>query len=266
MARDELPFRSLDVVVSDQVAHVVLDGPGPMNALDLSTATELRDAATALADHDDVRCIAITGEEGAFSAGANLMRFDGTAEDASRMRRLVGTLHDAVAQFHTAEVPVVTGVNGVAAGAGFGLAIMGDLVLVSDDARFEFAYPRIALVADAGATFFLPRVVGYRRAMEIVLRDDPIGPADAVDLGLATETVPHEQFHDRLDEIAHDLAAGPTVAHGLAKRLLLESFDRDFESQLAAEREAMATASRTDDWERGHAAFFEDQRPDFVGE
>lgn len=259
-------FENLRVRIEDGVGHLTIDSTSAMNALNPTLVTELHDAAVALGEDDAVRAIAITGTGGVYNAGADLSTLDGSAGDAEALRHLAGTLHDAIVTLHGSGTPIVTGVNGVAAGAGFGLAIMGDIVLVSDEATLEFAYPRIGLVADGASTFFLPRLVGQRRAMEIVLRDEPIDPGEAVDIGLATEVVEHEHLDERLADVAGEIAQGPTVAHGLAKELLFESYGRTLAGQLAAETEAMTVAARTDDWERGHAAFFEDGDPDFVGE
>jgi 2-(1,2-epoxy-1,2-dihydrophenyl)acetyl-CoA isomerase len=259
-------YERLDVKRDGPVAAITLDGAGAFNSLDGRMTRELRETAVELAADDAVRCITITGAGDAFCAGADLSKLAGDASDETTIRRIAGTLHDAVSQFHYAPKPVVTGINGPAAGGGFGLAIMGDLVLVSDEARLEFAYPRIGLTGDGGATFFLPRIVGHRRAMEIVLDDEPIGPAEAVDLGLATEVVPAGDLDDRLAERAAALAAGPTAAYARTKRLLAESFDRDLEGQMAAETDAMAAAVRTEDFSRGHAAFFGDEDPEFTGQ
>lgn len=250
---------------TDGVARVTLDGTNDLNALDAQTAEDLLAVASDLAEDDDVRCIALTGAGDVFGAGADLAQLEGDECDAQTIRHLASLLHDAIVQLHQAEKPVVTAVNGVAAGAGFSLALVGDLVLVSEDARLDFAYPRVGLTGDGGSTFFLPRLVGLRKAKEIALLGDPIDPEEAVDLGLATETVPASDLDDRLDELASRLADGPTKAYGATKRLLTESFDRDLPGQLAAETDAMARATRTEDYERGHDAFFGKKEPDFVG-
>lgn len=120
----------------------------------------------------------------------------------------------------------MTAVNGVAAGAGFSLALVGDIVLVSEDARFEYAYPRVGLTGDGGSTFFLPRLVGLRKAKEILLLGEPIDPDRAVELGIATETVPANDLDAHLNEVALQVADGPTEAFGATKRLLTESFEQ----------------------------------------
>lgn len=132
-------------------------------------------------------------------------------------------------------------------------------------ARIEFAYPRIGLTGDGGTTFFLPRLVDMRTAKEILLLDEMIEPAAAVELGLATEVVASDEFDERHGELAARMADGPTVALGLTKRLMTESFDASLESQLAAETERIVAACRTADFSRGHAAFFAGEDPEFVG-
>lgn len=261
----EPDFDHLRVDRTDGIARVVLDRPEARNALELSVADELVAAAATLGEDDDVRCIVLTHTGDFFCVGADLGRLDGDAGDAPAIRQLAGRLHEAVVQFHRAGAPVVGGIDGVAAGAGFSLALVADVVLLSDAARLEFAYPRIGLTGDGGATFFLPRLVGLRAAKEIALLDEPIGPERAVDLGLATELVPADEFDDRLDELAARLAAGPTRAYAATKRLLTESFETPLATQLADETDAIAWATRTEDYRRGHEAFFGDGEPDFVG-
>lgn len=249
----------------EDVGRIVMDRPERHNAMDRPMAAALRDAAVELAEDDGVRCIVLTGAGAAFNTGADLSTLSGDASDGRRLRSIATDLHTAVATLATAPKPAVTGVDGVAAGGGFGLALSGDIVVVSESARFEYTYPRIGLSGDGGSTYFLPRIVGYRRAREIVLQDDPIDPEEAVEAGLATELVPDDEFEDRLAAVAADLAEGPTRAHGAVKRLLDRSNSRDLPTQLAAESDSLTNLTRTDDYARGLAAFFEDGSPDFEG-
>jgi 2-(1,2-epoxy-1,2-dihydrophenyl)acetyl-CoA isomerase len=256
----------LTIERADGIATVRFDNPEGRNALDIEGATELVDAATALGSDPDVRCIVLTHTGQFYGTGADLTQLDGDASDETDIRQLAGRLHEAIVQFHQAPKPVLGGIDGVAAGAGFGLALVPDLLVVSENARLEFAYPRIGLTGDGGSTFFLPRLVGLRAAKEIVLLDEPISAERAVELGLATEAVAGDEFAECLDELATQLAEGPTVALGEASRLVTESFDRGIEAQLAAETDTIGQATRTDDYKRGHAAFFGDEEPDFTGE
>ncbi len=259
-------FDRLRVTRDGGVARIAFDDRDNRNALDLEVAEELITAATSLGEADDVRCLVLTHEGDFYCTGANLARFDGDESDAVDLRQLAGRLHEAVIQFHQCGTPVVGAVDGVAAGAGFGFALAPDLLLLSDESRLEFAYPRIGLTGDGGSTFFLPRLVGLRAAKEIALLDEPIGPERALDLGLANEVVPADEFDDRVAELATDLAAGPTHAFGRTKALLTESFDRTLESQLGAETDTIARAAHTEDYSRGIEAFFGDDEPEFTGQ
>ena len=247
------------------VARVAFDRPEAHNSLSERMVEELVAATHTVVSDDDVRCIALTGTGPTFNTGADLTALSGDGSDEPRLRTLAGGLHEFVGQLVRAPKPVVTGVNGVAAGGGLGPAICGDVVLVAESARFEFAYPRIGLSADGGSTYLLPRLVGLRRAQELVFRDEPVGAEEAVEIGLATEAVPDDALEDRLLEEAERLAEGPTAALATTKRLLARSFQTPLEAQLADEGEMIAELTDTEDFSRGHAAFGEDDDPEFVG-
>ena len=258
-------YENLTVDRDDGIATVTLDSAAGRNALTLEMANELISVATTLGDDPDVRCIVLTHAGDFFGAGADLSQFEGDESDAPRLRRLASRAHEAIVHFHRTETPVVGGVNGIAAGIGFSLALMPDLVVLGEDATLKFAYPGIGLTGDGGSTFFLPRLVGLRTAKEIVLRDEPIAPERAVEMGLANDVAPADEFDDRLADLAAELADGPTHALGTAARLLTDSYERSLESQLAAEADAIANATKTEDYERGIEAFFGDDEPEFVG-
>jgi 2-(1,2-epoxy-1,2-dihydrophenyl)acetyl-CoA isomerase len=246
------------------VARIVMERPETHNAMHRAMAAELRTATADLAE-DDSRCIVLTGTGSVFNTGADLSTLDGGDGDARTLRKIASSLHRSIETLVRAPKPVVTGVNGFAAGGGFGLSLSGDVVVAREDARFEFAYPRIGLSADGGSTFFLPRLVGLQRAKAIALLDDPIDAEEAVEIGLATEVAPSGTFEDRVAELAVELADGPTRAYGTTKRLLNESAGRGLSTQMAAETDAIARTSETDDYERGLSAFFADHDPEFEG-
>jgi 2-(1,2-epoxy-1,2-dihydrophenyl)acetyl-CoA isomerase len=208
----------------------------------------------------------LTGTGRTFNTGADLGALSADAGDAAVIRSMAHQLHGTVSQLHRAPKPVVCGVNGVSAGGGIGLSVCGDIVLVAESARFEFAYPRIGLSADGGSSYFLPRLVGLRRAQEIAFRDEPVGAEEAVDIGLATEAVPDGEFEDRLAEEAARLADGPTRAHAATKALLRQSLDRQLDEQMATEASTIAGLTGTDDYRRGVEAFFAKEQPEFQGE
>ncbi len=250
---------------ADPVARIVMDRPDSHNAMDVAMAEALRDAVVETVADDAVRCVVLTGTGPAFNTGADLSGMDGTPEDGRRLRSIATRLHTAVEHLAGGPTPVVTAVNGVAAGGGFGLALAGDVVLVSDAARLEYAYTRLGVSGDGGSTFFLPRLVGRRRAREIALLDEPIDPEEAVADGLATEVVPAGDLADRTADIGARLADGPTRAHAATKRLLDQSHGRDLPAQLAAETDAITRLTRTEDYATGLAAFEGDEDPAFEG-
>ncbi len=255
-------FEHLDVERTGDVTRVTMNRPETHNAMHRAMANDLRTVTANLHD-DDSRCLVLTGTDGAFNTGADLSLLSGGSDDARTLRKIASSLHRAIENLVRAPKPVVTGVNGVAAGGGFGLAMSGDIVLLAEAARLEFAYPRVGLTGDGGSTYFLPRLVGLRRAKEIALMDEPIAPDEAVRMGLATEVA--DDFDARLAELADDLADGPTRAYGATKRLLNRGGARDLSAQMAAETDTIARMTETADYERGLASFFGDNTPEFEG-
>lgn len=256
----------LSVTRTEAVGRITMDRPEANNSINPAMGEELHEAAIELVEDDAVRCIVLTGTGRTFNTGADLGVLSADAEDAALLRSMAHQLHGTVSQLHRAPKPVVCGVNGVAAGGGIGLSVCGDIVLVARSARFQFAYPRIGLSADGGSSYFLPRLVGLRRAQEIAFRDEPVGAAEAAEIGLATEAVPDEEFEDRLAEEAARLAEGPTRAHAATKALLRQSLDRQLDEQMATEAATIAGLTGTDDYQRGVEAFFSEEAAEFTGE
>jgi 2-(1,2-epoxy-1,2-dihydrophenyl)acetyl-CoA isomerase len=249
----------------DGVGRIVMDRPESHNAMHEPMAAELRDAAVELVEDDGTRCIVLTGVGGAFNTGADVSVLAGEPTDSRKLRGIATRLHGAVAHLASAPKPTVTGLNGVAAGGGFGLALSCDLVVAREDARFEFAYPKIGLSGDGGSTFFLPRLVGHRRAREIALLDEPVDADEADEIDLVTEAVPEGKYEDRLAEVAATLSEGPTRAHADVKRLLNRSYGRDLRSQLAAETDSLTRLTGTDDYATGIDSFGSESDPEFEG-
>ena len=258
-------YENLILEQADDVARITLDSTSEYNALNAGLAEELLDVSCRLAE-TDVRCIILTGSGEAFCAGADVDMLEGTTDDATFIRRTTAVAHEAIVQLNRAPAPIVVGVNGVAAGAGFSFSLLGDLTLVSSAAQLEYAYPQLGLTGDAAATYFLPRRVGLQRAKKIVLLNEPISPEEAVDMGLAAEVVPSDEFETRLTSLATEIAAGPTVAFDALNRLLTRSFERGFEEQLSAELDALVEVFNTRDYERGFTAYVDAEEPQFVGE
>ncbi len=260
-----MEYETIDCTRKDGVGYIVFDRPDAHNSLNETMCTELPDAAQKLVSDDDVRCIALTANGATFNTGADLTVLSGDESDEPLMRSLVNGLHEFVSQLVHAPKPVITGVNGVVAGGGLGPAVCGDVVLAGESARFEFAYPRIGLSGDGGSTYLLPRLVGLRRAQEILFRDEPIDSSEAEAIGLVTEVVSDDDLKETLDTEATRLASGPTKAYAETKRLLTKSLETPLNTQLADEGDTIAGLTNTEDFARGHAAFGGDEPPEFVG-
>lgn len=262
---DYTGYENFRVDLTEGIAELVIDSTSKMNALNRTMSKELLELASELAEDDDVRCIVLTGSDGIFCAGGDISGFEDDSSAAAGFRRGASIFHDAVIQFHYAEKPVITGVNGPAVGAGFSLALVGDIVVMSEDAYLQFGYSGIGLTGDGGCTFYLPRLVGLRQAKEIALRNEELGAERAREMGLVTEAVSEEEFDDALADEAVTLADGPTVAYGRTRQLLTDSLNRSIEEQLAAETRMMARTAYTDDYVEGVSAFKERRKPDFQG-
>lgn len=260
---DDVEFDTLATRRESGVLFVTIDSSSRGNSLTESAIFDLLELSVSVNEDETVRCLALTGSDGVFCAGVDLEELSGRPSDARTSRRFASVLHDALVQLQRSETPLIVGINGVAAGAGFSLAATGDLVLIDETSRMEFAYSRLGLTGDGGVTFLLPRLVGLRRAKEIVVRQDPIGPEEAVELGLATETVPEGRLSERLETVANEIAEGPVDAYGATFRLMNRSFDRSFEAQLAAETEVIAAALTRDEFAEGYDAFAEERPPEF---
>lgn len=261
-SRDYENFR---LAFADGVAWIRIDSTSKYNSMNELLGQELQAIATDLGADEAVRCIVLTGTDGVFCAGADLGMYEG-GTDPTGVRFRASIVGDAIEQFHTMATPLVTGVNGPAVGAGFSLALLGDVILVSEAAHLRYGFTGVGLPGDTGATFHLPRLVGLRIAKEIALFREEITPEEATELGIATEVVPEADFDDRLEGVATELASGPTAALGTAKRLLTESFANTLSEQLAAEIEAMSHGVRTDDHAEAVAAFLGNREPEFTGQ
>ena len=253
--------------VAGAVATVTLNRPDAMNSLNTETKEALRDAVRRAAGDTDVRALILTGSGRAFCVGQDLK------EHADNVQHNPGAVWNTVPEHYnpialalaTMPKPVVAAVGGVAAGAGASFAFACDFRIVADNAGFNLAFTAVGLTADSGASWTLPRLVGYARATDLLMRPSTISAADALAMGLATEVVPADQVLPRARELATDLAAGPTVAYGAVKRSLTYAAAHDIEAALAFEHEMQNLAGNTEDHLNAVTAFVAKQKPEFRG-
>ena len=253
------------------LAVIRLNRPEARNALSPAMVDELGNAIKSCRG-GDTRAVLLTGTDGAFCSGADVRDFaqqldDGGSEGLSdHLRELADALHrDVVMGIRRLEKPVVAAINGVAAGAGFSLALACDIRVASSDARFLLAYANIGCTADGGSTYMLPRIVGQGRAMEIYLARQPIGAQYALELGLVSQVFESAHFERHAMETADRLAQGPTRAYGRVKALFDGSWDSDLATQLDAETDAIASIGLTRDFQEGIKAFSQKRQAWFQG-
>ena len=239
------------------VARLRLNRPTVLNALDEATALAFLAAVRAVADDASVRVLVISGNGRGFMAGGDLGRFQADPDrGADIARAIIGPLHDALLRLQALPIPVLASVHGPVAGAGMSLAMATDLCIAADDAKFTLAYARIGASPDGSGSYYLTRLVGLRRAMEIALLAETIDAAEALRLGLVNRVVPAADLAAETDALAERLANGPTTAYGRIKGLLHRSSTADLADQLAAEEESFAALAGTEDFREGIAAFF----------
>jgi 2-(1,2-epoxy-1,2-dihydrophenyl)acetyl-CoA isomerase len=253
----------------DGLATITLNRANTYNALDLATADQLLEALIRCDEDAAVRAVMITGRGAAFCAGGDIrsmlerVKTDGNA--SRYLKELTVRLHGVISTLVRTPKPVITAVNGVAAGAGFSLAIAGDLVVAAENARFTVAYTAIGLAPDGASTFFLPRLIGPKRALELIYANRSVSAVEARELGFVNEVYPAADFEQRAKAFAASLAQGPTVAYGHAKKLITLSAECSIETQMEHERRAIAACGGTEDFREGANAFFAKRRPVFHG-
>jgi len=252
------------------------------NALDVRMAQDFRRAGLKLARDPEVRCMVVRGYPGVFCSGADLkyIRAGGVEEElhflaesrpvpggfGERFKQILEYIHSTISEMKRAPKPVVCAVDGVAAAGGLGIAMAGDLVVASERAVFEWAYGKTALTGAESSTFFLPRLVGLRRAFQLAFMNPRLDARTARDWGLVNEVYPTESFDAEVMALARRLADGPTRSFAVTKQLLNQSGTVDrLDWQLGQELDQLARVADGADFAEGIAAFFEKRPPKFEG-
>jgi len=248
------------------VARVTLNRPEIGNAIDLDMARALVKTAIRCDTDVAIRCVVLTGAGRFFCVGGDLAIFAEAGERRSSfLSELAGTLHMAVSRFMRMAKPLLILVNGPAAGAGLSLALSGDVVLAARSAHFAVAYSAIGLTPDGGLSWFLPRLVGLRKAQDMILTNRRVGAEEAESIGLITRAVDDDAFEEEGVNMAARLARSATAALGAARALLLESFPESLETHLEREARAISAAAGSAESGEGIAAFLAKRKPSFEG-
>ncbi|SMO70829.1 enoyl-CoA hydratase-related protein [Melghirimyces algeriensis] len=248
------------------VGKITLNRPKVFNAFNVKMNQELTSILNEVSKDSEVRAVLIFGEGKAFCSGQDLNdRSDSDMENISLGESVRKRYNPMIQAITSMEKPVIAAVGGVAAGAGCSLALACDMRIISDKAKFVEAFIRIGLVPDSGSSYFLPRLVGFGRAMELLMTGRDIQAEEAVQIGLANRLVPHDQLEEESVQFAEKLAQAPTKALGLTKRALYKSMDVGLDEALEYEAYMQEIAGKTEDFQEGVHAFIEKRTPRFQG-
>src|ERR1700751_5070687 len=271
LGADPPGLETIEIEVEGQVGTLTLNRPDALNAMSPELIGELTTAAAWLADRAPIRALILTGAGRAFCSGGDVNWFkrgvsDESVDLPSEVRRGAEALHNAIVDIRRIPYPVIAAVNGPAAGAGMSLALSADMRIASENAFMAIAYGRIGAAPDGGMTYFLPRVVGPAKALELGLKDPNLAAQAALQEGLVSEVVPADELMPRAREKAEKLAAKAPYYVRTAKRLLHESIENSINDHLQLERHGIADSMGTQDLKRGVTAFFDGETPEFQGD
>ncbi|MEW9674356.1 enoyl-CoA hydratase/isomerase family protein [Ammoniphilus sp. 3BR4] len=259
-----MSYSTLNFDIADFVATITLHRPDAANGMNLELAKELMQVALRCDESPEVQAVIITGIGKSFSVGGDLRSFARQGADLPQHLKEVTTyLHAAVSRFTRMDAPVITAVNGVAAGAGMSLSMACDLVIASESARFTMAYTQAGLTPDMSSSYFLPRIVGLKRALELTLTNRVLSAQEAYQLGIVTQVVPDAEVLTHSYDLAAQLANEAKSALGAAKRLLHSGWNQTLETQMENETQTIAKMAQSEEGIEGIAAFLEKRTPDF---
>ncbi|MEE2803362.1 MAG: enoyl-CoA hydratase/isomerase family protein [Pseudomonadota bacterium] len=260
-----MELEQIELVRDGAVAVITLNRPQSGNALSSQMALELKRVADTL-DHDsEVRAVVLTGAGKHFCFGGDLKEFVQFDADPAKITKTADDFHAAQLTLLGLAKPLIVAVNGVAAGGGLSMALIGDIVLVDEKAKFRVAYTAAGLSPDGGSTWLLPRVVGLRRAQDLIFTNQDFSADEAIEWGVGTRVVAAGTVLDEAIALAKRLAMGPTMAYASSRKLLLSTFTNDFATQTDAETAEIAANMSGRDGQEGMDAFINKRRPAFTG-
>lgn len=258
-----MTYETIKYHIEGSVATVTFNRPSRLNAFNDQMIAECIQALEDCSTRDTIRCIVLTGSGRAFSAGQDLKELQLKGEDFSIGDHVRHGYNRLVEKVVGVEKPVIGAINGVAAGAGCGIALATDLRIAAHTATFNLAFSRIGLAPDSGLTWTLPRLIGMARAFEIAITGETISAEKALTWGLVNQVVPADQMPEVLAAWAQLLASGPALAMGLTKRAFRQAATGDLRAALDNEAELQKVAGRSKEFAEGLSAFLEKRDPEF---
>jgi len=261
-------YQTIKLERRGSVGLIILNRPESLNALTLEVGNEFK-AAVIETRESGARAIILTGAGRAFCAGGDLREMQKIAEREGRVDAFfdepLQVLNECLILIRETPIPFIAAVNGAASGGGCNLALSCDLVVAGESARFNQAFIKVGLSPDCGGTFILPRLVGWRRATELLMTGDVVSAQQALEMGMINAVVADADLMPQVMTMAEKLASAPTAAIGRIKELLEASANNDYAAQLELERKAQLQSGQTSDFREGVAAFIEKRPPKFVG-
>jgi 2-(1,2-epoxy-1,2-dihydrophenyl)acetyl-CoA isomerase len=263
-----MSYETIQLEMRQAVGVITLNRPASLNALTSEVGQEFK-AAVGEVQERGARAVVITGAGRAFCAGGDLREMQKIAQREGKVEAFfdepLRLLNECILLIRRASFPFIAAVNGAASGGGCNLALACDFVVAGESARFNQAFIKIGLVPDCGGTFILPRLVGWKRASELMMTGDVVTAEHALEMGMINAVVPDEELLPRALALAERLAQAPTAAIGRIKELLEASATNDYGGQLELERKTQIQSGLTKDFKEGVAAFIEKRPPKFVG-
>jgi 2-(1,2-epoxy-1,2-dihydrophenyl)acetyl-CoA isomerase len=263
-----MSFETIQLEMHGQICVLTLNRPDRLNALTVQVAKDFKDAVQRALE-SGARVIVLTGAGRAFSAGGDLREMQEIAGREGRVEAFfdepLRVINESVLLIRQTPVPFIAAVNGIASGGGCNLALACDVVIAAESAKFNQAFIKVGLVPDCGGTFILPRLVGWKRAAELMFTGDLITAERAAEMGMINSVAADGELMSQVMAMAEKLANAPTAAIGRIKQLLDASAVNDWRSQLDLEREAQIESGKTKDFGEGVSAFLEKRPPRFVG-
>lgn len=261
-----MDYKTILYEVDSGLAKITFNRPDAGNAINREFAHEFMDVCIRATTDPAARCILVSGSGKNYGFGGDLKFFSSEMDTVeATLIELTAVLHQGIQRLHHGKAPVIIAVNGVAAGGGFSLALFADIVIAGRSAKFVSAYTNAGLSPDGSSSYYLPRVVGLRRAQELMLTNRMLSAAEALEWGLITTVVDDEALAEEAEKLGREFAAGPTKAYAGVKRLLSQTFEQSLETQLEIESRHIAANAASADGHEGLDAFINKREPAFKG-